>query len=252
MTEKRVRLDDEALEDLLAAYSLGALAPEEHAALEARLDEPGVRERLAGYAPVIEALALAAPQHTPPAALGERLAARLDAETAPTPRPAGKVIRSSVWQRFTPWLAAAAMFIVSVGLGVRVWQQQTQLTELQTVLTAPRVVGMEAGEVAPQAQGRFYLAPSSHQGVLIVADLPPLPDDKAYQLWLVDKNGQRDNGGTFRVDKQGYGTHLVQAPRPMSDYVRIGVTTEPRGGSPGPTSGRVVGASLENAQRYDY
>jgi len=137
------------------------------------------------------------------------------------------------------------MFILAAGLGVKVWLQQGQISELKAVLAAPQMVGMENTEIAPNAQGRFYLAPQSHQGLLVVADMPGLADDKAYQLWLVGKDNVRDDGGTFRVDDKGYATHLVSAPRAMSEYMRIGVTTEPRGGSPGPTSGRVVGASLE-------
>ena len=49
------------------------------------------------------------------------------------------------------------------------------------------------------------------------------------------------------ADEGGYAAMVVQASRPLGEYTRIGVTTEPRGGSPGPTSGRVIGADLSRA-----
>lgn len=250
MNDRQHRLDNEDLEDTLVAYSLGALSPEEAAAFEAQLDAPEIQAAHAAYRDTVEALNLAPPLRTPPPQLKARLMAQLDERAAPPaarPRP-----RLLVWRRFSPWLAAAAMLVVSFGLGLRVWQQQAQLAQLQAVLTKPQMVAMEAGEVAPKAQGRFYLAPDSNRAVLIVADMPLLSRDKAYQLWLVTKDDTRDNGGTFRVDSQGYGTFLVSAPRPLREYKRIGVTTEPVGGSPGPTSGRVIGASLDQPQPVDW
>jgi anti-sigma-K factor RskA len=254
VNDRRFLTNDE-LDDALAGYSLGALSPDEVDAVEGHLDAPHVQSALDEYRDTVAALALAAPLRRPPADLGPRLAARLD-----EPQRSVAIGRSStlargrllVWRQLTPWLATAAMLLVSVGLGFRVWQQQSQLNELQAVLTTPQVVSMEAGEVAPSAQGRFYLAPDTHRGVLLVVDMPPLTPDTCYQLWLVGKDDVRDNGGTFRVDERGYAAFLVNAPRPMKDYKRIGVTTEPHGGSPGPPSGRVVGASLEQTTPVDW
>lgn len=236
------------LEDQIVAYCLGVLSPQEQTAFEARLKEPGVQARVDAYAETIEGLGVAAPVRPPPIALGERLMAQLDAPTAearPTPAPR----RWFNWLALTGWLAAAAMLLLTMGVGATAWRQQAELREFRAALQSPLVASMEAGDVAPQASGRFYLAPDSRQAVLLVGDLPPLPPDKVYQLWLVYPDGQtRDNGGTFRVDEKGYGSLLVNAPKPMNSYIRVGVTTEPRGGSPGPTSGRVVGATLANAR----
>ncbi|MCW5848698.1 MAG: anti-sigma factor [Anaerolineae bacterium] len=250
VNDHQLRLDNEDLEEVLVAYSLGALPPEEAAAFEAQLDAPEIQAAHAAYRETVETLNLAPALRTPPPTLKARLMARLDEAAAPpAARPRHRLL---VLRRLSPWLAAAAMLLVSFGLGLRVWQQQAQLAEMQAVLTKPQMVAMEAGEVAPKAQGRFYLAPDSTRAVLIVADLPPLSQDKAYQLWLVGKDDVRDNGGTFRVDSHGYGTYLVAAPRPLREYKRIGVTTEPAGGSPGPTSGRVIGASLDAPQPVEW
>jgi len=80
--------------------------------------------------------------------------------------------------------------------------------------------------------------------VLIVQDLPLLQRDRTYQLWLGWGDRQRDNGGVFRVDEQGFGLLRLTAPQPFTAYQRVGITEEPAGGSPGPTSPRVIGATL--------
>lgn len=229
----------EDVQEQAAAYSLGALTPEEAAAFEARLALPAVRAEAEAYRATVEALGLAPDLRLPPSALRERLLASAEPPAAPQP-----VLR---WPRLAPWLAAAAMFVVCLGLGARVVQQQATLNEYQSFLAMPNTVRMEAGDAAPGAHGQFYLALDSRQAMLLASELPALPDDKVYQLWLVGKDGVRENGGLFRADEGGYAAMVVQASRPLGEYTRIGVTTEPRGGSPGPTSGRVIGADLSRA-----
>jgi hypothetical protein len=79
--------------------------------------------------------------------------------------------------------------------------------------------------------------------ILVVQDLPPLKPDRVYQLWL-RRGESRDNGGTFQVDEQGFGIVFIHAPYPLSAYHRAGITEEPVGGSPGPTSPGVLGGPL--------
>jgi anti-sigma-K factor RskA len=74
--------------------------------------------------------------------------------------------------------------------------------------------------------------------------LPPLAPDRAYQLWLVNKDGQRVSGGVFSVDAEGYGWLKVWTPQPLGVYQRAGITVEPLDGSPGPTGARVLGGDL--------
>jgi hypothetical protein len=91
----------------------------------------------------------------------------------------------------------------------------------------------------------LLLNPAEPHAVLIVQDLPPLQQGRAYQLWLGWGDRQRDNGGVFRVDEQGFGMLRVTTPQPFTAYQRVGITEEPAGGSPGPTSARVIGTTLQ-------
>ena len=131
------------------------------------------------------------------------------------------------------------------------WQDVQRHLALQrqafTLITAPEVrpVVLRSPKAESPARGVLLLKPDDPDAVLIVQDLPPLQQDRAYQLWLGWGDRQRDNGGVFRVDEQGFGMMSLTIPRPFTTYQRVGITEEPVSGSPGPTSPRVIGATLE-------
>jgi hypothetical protein len=135
-------------------------------------------------------------------------------------------------------------------LGQDVQRQLALQREAVTLLTAPeaRPVPLRSDKADSRARGFLLLQPDDLHAVLIVQNLPPLPQDRAYQIWLGWGDGQRDNGGVFRVDEQGFGLVSITAPRPLATYQRVGITEEPAGGSPGPTSPRVIGGTVA-AQR---
>jgi hypothetical protein len=127
------------------------------------------------------------------------------------------------------------------------WQQATRQLEQQrqalALLTTPDSRPVPLRSDSGQARGALLLQASTPNAVLVVQELPRLKPDRVYQLWLVRDN-IRDDGGTFRVDQQGFGIVFVHAPYPMAAYQRAGITEEPAGGSPGPTSPRVIGGPL--------
>ncbi|MFN8499403.1 MAG: anti-sigma factor [Anaerolineae bacterium] len=241
---------DEEFQDRVAAYCLGALSPADTAEFEAALEaSPQGRAAVAEYDRAITALAVAPAIQTPPPGLRDRVLAEIDRPRPAQPPSEMRVLPSP--RRFSgylPWLAAAAMFLLAVVTGARALMLQGDVTDLQMALTTTRTVPMQNSTGAPRAQGRFYLAPDSHRGVLVVADMPPLAPERDYQLWLIRPDGARESGGTFRVDSGGYGTLLVQAPQPMRQYTGVGVTAEPAGGSPSPTTSRLIGGTFEQAR----
>jgi hypothetical protein len=114
-----------------------------------------------------------------------------------------------------------------------------------TLLTAPEAhpVPLRSDKADSRARGFLLVEPDDLHAVLIVQNLPPLPQDRAYQLWLGWGDRQRDNGGVFRVDEQGFGLVYITAPRPFTTYQRVGITDDPASGSPGPISPRVIGGT---------
>ncbi len=79
---------------------------------------------------------------------------------------------------------------------------------------------------------RFVVVPTSTKAVLI-AQLPPLPAQKQYQLW-VGEDDERYSCGVFSAD-QPVQQILLNMPDIPSKYQTLVITVEPNGGSPAPT-----------------
>ena len=183
--------------------------------------------------------------------------------TASAPEPL-RPHRRPTWRPRWAFLLTAANVVLCLGMGWWTWHVQREAALVHqrwqdvqrhlalqrqafTLITAPeaRPVVLRSDKAESQARGILLLKPEEPNAVLIVQDLPPLQRDRAYQLWLAWGDRQRDDGGVFRVDEQGFGLIRITAPRPFTAYQRVGITEEPAGGSPGPTSPRVIGAPLQ-------
>jgi anti-sigma-K factor RskA len=253
-------------EELLADYLLHALEPEAVQAVTEHLSTCArCRAQLTASEAVLAHLAQGVPQRAPPAELGSRLLAAavegaLFTASAPAPR---RPPRRPPWRLCGVFLLMAANVVFCLGMGWWTWHVQREAALVQqrwqevqrhfalqrqafTLITAPeaRPVVLRSDKAESQAHGVLLLKPAEPHAVLIVQDLPPLQRDRAYQLWLGWGDRQRDNGGVFRVDERGFGLIRIAAPRPFTAYQRVGITEEPAGGSPGPTSPRVIGATL--------
>jgi anti-sigma-K factor RskA len=122
-------------------------------------------------------------------------------------------------------------------------QLQTQVAEQQPVaqiLSQPgaRLVTLTAQDNPNEVQGYLLLKPDARTAFVSTAALAPLPADKTYQLWLIDE--QPESVGLFETDPSGVGRVAVQAQKPLSEYQYIGITVEPAGGSPQPTTQPIV------------
>ena len=105
---------------------------------------------------------------------------------------------------------------------------------------ATRVVTLRGLGPSPEATGWVIW----HQagGQLFVANLPPAPPGKAYELWTIGETVPRP-AGVFRVDAEGRATHRVEpvaGGRPVKVFA---VTLEPEGGVPAPTGPMVLAST---------
>ena len=251
-------------EELLPDYLLRALEPETLSAVTEHLSTcERCRVQLAAYEAVLDQLGQVVPQHEPPAELRSRLlVAALEGPvlTPAAPVPGRRPLPA--WRPRWAFLLTAANVVLCLGVGWWTWQVQREAALVHqrwqdvqrqlalqrqafTLITAPEVrpVLLRSDKADSRARGLLLLKPDDPHAVLIVQDLPSLPQDRAYQLWLGWGDRQRDNGGVFRVDAQGFGLVYIIAPQPFTTYQRVGITEEPAGGSPGPTSPRVIGGT---------
>ena len=102
---------------------------------------------------------------------------------------------------------------------------------------------LSATEPTARARGMIAVSDTGQAAVLLTLDLPPLPPDKVYQVWLI-KGGRGFDSGVFTVDSNGYGQTIIQLFAPLGWFDAIGITIEPSGGSPGPTGDSVLKGDL--------
>ena len=230
----------------IPAYAIGALDGDDISALEAHLETcESCRAELAEYRLLTDSLLTAIPPKQPSAALRKSLQSRLPG--------AQKLARPS-WtfslrlSRLALGFAVIALIVLNIVSLAQLRQIQIQQASLVTqVENAQTVLGLMSSptiQMIPirgeQASGTLLLDEGNNKAVLVIQNLPELTENQVYQIWLVKSDGGRDTGGLFRPESGGtYTTKIILSPQSISDYVRIGVTVEPAGGSDAPTGERL-------------
>lgn len=240
---------DKLYRENLAAYALGALDENETRRLEEHLESClECQAELTDYISVSEGLLSALPPQTPRPWLRKQLEARLPGNK----KTSGK---GSFWSlpRISFGQAGIAVaFIFLLGLNLystlqmrRLQGQQAELTQRiyaeQSAIAMLAYPGTQKISINEGAAGSLLLNAETNTAVLFTWDLPELPVDQTYQIWLIDPQGNRISGGLFETSPENeYTSVRVAASSPLNDFVAIGVTIEPRGGSPGPTGNNVL------------
>ncbi len=98
--------------------------------------------------------------------------------------------------------------------------------------------------IGTDARGVVLASPSGNGAFFVVSQMPRLPADKVYQVWLTGDGGTY-SAGTFYVDPAGYGQARLRLAASLSDLESIVVTVERSGGSAGPTGRRVLSGGLQ-------
>lgn len=246
----------EAIVALLPAYALQALDDDETRMIEDHLQAcAACRVDLAAYVRVVDQLPFAVPDLAPALELKLRLQERVRATAVTAPVVPATQRASRAGQSFGERLAAALQdifyrpvwrpvaLLLIVGLvasNLYFWQTAEQARThtdpwQQIMLDEQAAGGTATGIVVISADGEY--------GTLIVDRLPQLDTQQQYQLWLV-RDEERTNGGVFSVHDDGYYSFEIEAPLPLRDYDSFGITVEPAGGSPGPTSPPVLRGEL--------
>jgi anti-sigma-K factor RskA len=242
--------------DNLAAYALGALDADDISALESHLAEcQDCQSELADYQSVASGLLQSIPPQTPPPRLRHELIARLPSHQ---PRPSKPF--ANIFGRFPIGQVASGVAMLML-LGLNIFsslqirdlrQEQTALAERisqdQTaiaMLAYPSTRALPVHADVENLTGSMLVDKDKSTAVLVLWNLPQVEAGQTYQVWLIDSEGGRTSGGLFRpVDDWGYTTATIWSPHPLEQYVGVGVTVEPEGGSEGPTGSRVLGVDL--------
>lgn len=213
----------------VAAYALGALSEDETRRFQAHLETCELcRTDLAALKPVVDALPAAAEPMQPPPALRKKIMSVVEAEArqkqtqrAPERR------RSFAWRPVPAFVAACALLLAGVGIGVAVLSDGTEKIPGQCIR------GCE--EVA--------MTVDEGHGTLKVEGMPQPPEGRVYQVWT-QRFGQdpKPTDALFTVDKDGSAS--VDVPGDTGAVDQVLVTDEPRGGSPEPTTAPYVAVKM--------
>jgi anti-sigma-K factor RskA len=240
----------EQFADDLALLAVGALQGEERTAVERHLEGcAGCRRELEQLRGDTALLALSTAGPAPPKRSRERLLKAVAKE----PREVKVAGRSWRWT-MVPWLAAAVFALAAVfffeqsdRLSQRVAalqsesvQQQAQLEkarEVVTTLTSTNAlrVTLVAAQAPPQPQGKAIYVRDRSSLVFLASNLPTLPAQKAYELWLIPTSGAPIPAGVFKPDAHGSAT-VIEPPLPAGVEAKaFAITIEPEQGSAAPT-----------------
>ena len=243
-------LDYDTMLDLLPAYALGAVDADEARQIEAALQQsPELRAELVRLERVMNDLHQAVLPMTPPSDLRDKIIAQaVQSDNATQAVTDNNIIAPNFARRRQILVMAAILGVVL--LGVFLWMQFNDETiappdPIATILEDEAaihvaIMGTEGNEAI---EGEFVIASNHSEAVLQLTNLNVLSSEQVYQLWLIRDN-QRFNGLIFRPESSET-TQLVSLPEDFVNFDAIGVTVEPDGGSPGPTSDPIFAVPLD-------
>jgi anti-sigma-K factor RskA len=236
------------LHTLTGAYAVGALEEREVPEFRRHLERcPACEQEVRELRETAARLALAVAE-VPPAALRARVLAALPEVRQLPPRAAGGVAPRSAaraWRRRLPYFALAACLAAAVaatGVAIdarhgadqargRTARAERQADALSALLAAPDATfhtdGLKGGGTAT-----VVASARTGQAALIYHDLPKLPGSRVYEVWY-SKDGSMVPAGLITPGTAAGSALLAGAPTGADG---VGVTAEPHGGSPAPTS----------------
>lgn len=254
--------------ELLDAYALGAVDPQDVGPIEEHLAEClPCWEHLTEIQKSAALLALAVPLEEPCEGLRHRILAQAQAESASAGN--GRKF-PDIGRRAMPLgfgvLAAGAIAALAWAfvlqneaedlrsdynslqeqamVSQRLLSQERELTTL--ALTGDiQTTMLQASGLPTALMGHYMWSPSSNLGALVCDKMGPAPEGMIYQLWFVYDDEFLD-GGTFHV-VEGIAHHTVDLSKLPATPLSLSVTMEPLEGSTQPTGDPILIASFSGS-----
>lgn len=158
------------------------------------------------------------------------------------------------WWGVLGWAAAAAVVVFALSL----WRENTvlkatlasatsqtaksaremdELRKIAAPILEPEAqrVTLVAVKAPPQPQGKVFYLRNHSSLVLLANNLPALPAQKAYELWLIPTSGNPIPAGVFKPDAHGSAS-VVNPPLPAGTEAKaFAITVENEAGATTPT-----------------
>lgn len=223
----------DAMKSLVAAYVLGAVPAGEEPSIRAHLltCEECLAEADA-YASAASQLALAVEPEPPAAGLEARVLEQIRSE-----RVEATTVSAAPRRRLgLAWAFGLACLLLAAGFATAYFAARGDLEEQKRIASA-LLRGDEGMKL--QGEGVAAVVPTEDGALLVAEGLADPPEDRTYQLWLLEGT-EPVSGGTFDVDD---GRAIVEVDRSLEGFDGAAVTVEPEGGSPAPTTEPVVSSA---------
>ena len=246
MNNDQLKPLSEEEEQLAAGYVLGDLTDAEVTRLEELLaDNPALQQEIQAVQTSMDLLTQSLPTVQPPASLRAKIVA--SPEFAPS-----SSRRSSPFIKVLAGLGAIALLLLSADnwrlryqLGLA---QQVSPDRVAAILQQPnsRLIALTGNDSA--AAGTLLFTPGRWQEVIVsFGDLPPLPPDQVYRMWLALENGEIIYCGEFNTESDGSVFVRFTPPETPPEGVKtteLFVTIDASAESPDPTGTRVMQGTI--------
>ena len=245
-------MNHERFEELREIYVLGALPEEDRREFEEYFAaHPGRQAEIEELSAVAGLLALSPQEQEPSPELRRRIMGAVRAEAAEAdavhPRAGRRSwlagLRETVGVRDLA-LAAAAMLVIglfswSMLLQGEVRDLQGRVQGLQSQPQGPQMIAL-GGTGTKQGVWAELVTLEGDRAVLMAENMPPVPEGKTYQIWVIEDDVPKPSGLFEPAD----GTVATVVETPLKGADAVAVTVEPEGGSPQPTTDPVLAAEV--------
>jgi hypothetical protein len=259
---RHFQLTDE-LQEKASLYAAGAMPEAERVEYTRHLEDDDCavcRKEAEELLFAAHSLGLGGRLETPSARVKEQFMRQVHA-SLPAPRPQPRERR---WFASSAALLAVAASIalivvlrdntrlrgIAESLTTRVSQLEAQIGEQRVrlaTLTSPqvRIVTLAGQGANGTSSGRIFWDQAGRRWLFYAENLPPLPNNKSYQLWFVPASGDPVSAGVFNTTANGNAEIRVEVPRSLTNIKAAAVTTEPAGGLEKPSGAFALLGEIE-------
>ncbi|MEO8891152.1 MAG: anti-sigma factor [Coleofasciculaceae cyanobacterium] len=250
MTEREI---PEQLAELMAGYVFGNLTPEEAEALQQQLTEhPELYREIDDLQEALELLPYALPTVEPPPGLRSTLLKNIE---HPELRQQPSVSRIKNRLMIGSGILGGVAALLALAMGLDNYYLRQQITTIQAqvarqkelivMLQQPntRLVSLKGMDQASTASGSIVVTPGEPKVVLILQNLPVLPQGKFYQLWSV-VNNQKIPWEKFAANEQGRVFVKLDLPSDSTQLKTLAITIETSPAPKNPTGPMIMTSQL--------
>jgi anti-sigma-K factor RskA len=237
-------MNHERFDEVIDAYVLGALPEQERRELEEYLAaHPERQAEIDELGNVASLLALSPPEQEPSPELRRSIMAVVEAQRPPARTRSWLAGVKELLSVRNLALGAAALLVI----GLFSWNMllQGQVKDLQGQVASlqdsqqSRMVALAGTGAAQRAEAEVILL-KDHKAVLMAEDMPRVPENKTYQIWVIEDDVPQPSG-LFEADGD---TVAAVVEKPLDEDDVIAITIEPNGGSQQPTTDPMLTAKL--------